>query len=172
VVWFFLRSRSRLINRRGRVAVDFGLGKATTRKHIRSDLRPRSNAIQGKKRRLTRRAKALRRVWRRCSLLTDPCGYARRSRLASHHELLLRGLLLFMRRLLGQEFIRGACQDPRQYHEAATQAKALLLRHRKHRRKTSLYLADDRIAECRFQNIPGPVAKDHKAARNASRYSI
>jgi len=51
-------------------------------------------------------------------------------------------------------------------------AKALLLRHRKHRRKTSLYLADDRIAECKFQNIPGPLAKDHKAARNASRYSI
>src|SRR5713101_2237251 len=50
--------------------------------------------------------------------------------------------------------------------------KALLLRHRKHRRKTSLYLADDRIAECKFQNIPGPVAKDHKAAGNASHYSI
>ncbi len=29
----------------------FGLGKASTRKHIRSDLRPRSNATQGKKRR-------------------------------------------------------------------------------------------------------------------------
>jgi hypothetical protein len=29
----------------------FGLGKASTRKHIRSDLRPRSNAIKGKKRR-------------------------------------------------------------------------------------------------------------------------
>jgi len=42
------------------------------------------------------RAKALPGVWRRCSFLTDPCGYARRSRLASHHELLLRGLLLFM----------------------------------------------------------------------------
>src|SRR5438552_7471805 len=29
----------------------FGLGKASTRKHIRSDLRARSNATQGKKRR-------------------------------------------------------------------------------------------------------------------------
>ena len=48
----------------------------------------------------TRRARALRGVWRCCSFLTDPCGYARRSRLASHHELLLRGLLLFMRWLL------------------------------------------------------------------------
>src|ERR1700756_5120804 len=55
---------------------------------------------------------------------------------------------------------------------ATHQAKALLLQRHKHRRKTSLYLADDRIAECKFQNIPGPVAKDHKAARNASRYSI
>src|SRR5439155_26949041 len=48
----------------------------------------------------TRRARALRGVWRRCSLLTDRCGYARHSRLASRHELLLRGLLLFMRWLL------------------------------------------------------------------------
>src|SRR4029077_9035963 len=122
---------------------------------------------------VTRRAKALRRVWRRCSLLTDPCGYARRSRLASHHELLLRGLLLFMRRLLGQEFIRGAGQDLRQCHELRLQrAKVLLLQRRKHRRKTSLYLADDKTAECKFQNIPGPVAKDRKAEGNASRYSI
>src|SRR5205807_8271200 len=67
--------------------------------------------------------------------------------------------------MFGQGVIRSA--------SAATQrAKALLLRHRKHRRKTSLYLADDRIAECKFQNIPEPLAKDHKAARNASRYSI
>jgi hypothetical protein len=51
-------------------------------------------------------------------------------------------------------------------------AKELLLRHRKHRRKTSLYLADGRIAECKSQNIPGPVEQDRKAEGNASRYSI
>jgi hypothetical protein len=36
------------------------------------------------------RTRAFRGVWPRCSFLSDPCGYARHSRLASHHELLLR----------------------------------------------------------------------------------
>ena len=36
------------------------------------------------------RTRAFRAVWPRCSLLSDPCGYACHSRLASHHELLLR----------------------------------------------------------------------------------
>jgi hypothetical protein len=31
--------------------------------------------------------------WRRCSLLTDPCGYARRSRLASRQN---PGVILFI----------------------------------------------------------------------------
>ena len=57
-----------------------------------TQLKPKSGA--------TRRARALWDVWRRCSLLTDPCGYARRSRLAIRPKLLLRGQLLFMRWLL------------------------------------------------------------------------
>jgi hypothetical protein len=36
------------------------------------------------------RTRAFRGVRPRCSLLSGPCGYARHSRLASHHELLLR----------------------------------------------------------------------------------
>src|SRR5439155_26894285 len=60
----------------------------------------------------TRRARALRGVWRRCSLLTDRCGYARRSRLASRHELLLRGLLLFMRWLLEIRMIIERNENP------------------------------------------------------------
>jgi hypothetical protein len=49
-----------------------------------------------------RRTRALRDVWPRCSLLIPQLrdGYARHSRLASHHELLWRGLLLFRRSLL------------------------------------------------------------------------
>ena len=45
-------------------------------------LRARTPAIQ--------RTRVFRGVWPRCSFLSDPCGYARHSRLASHHELLLR----------------------------------------------------------------------------------
>jgi hypothetical protein len=81
------------------------------------------------------------------------------------------GLVLL--EVLGQEFIRGARQDLRQCHELRPQqAKVLFLRRRKHRRKTSLYLADDKTAECKSQNTPGPVARDHKAEGNASGYSI
>src|SRR6266478_6079161 len=76
----------------------FGLGKASTRKHIRSDLRPRSNATQVKKRRhpqgksTSRRLAALLAPYpaaagRVCASLA-PCQPPR---------LLLRGLLLFMR---------------------------------------------------------------------------
>jgi hypothetical protein len=81
------------------------------------------------------------------------------------------GLVLL--EMLGQEFIRGACQDLRQCPELRPQrAKVLLLQRRKHRRKTSLYLADDKTPECKSQNTPGPVAKDRKAEGNASRYFI
>src|ERR1700720_755460 len=51
-------------------------------------------------------------------------------------------------------------------------AKALLLQRHKHRRRTSLCSADDKTAECKSQNTPGPVAKDRKAEGNASHYSI
>src|ERR1700732_1529242 len=77
----------------------FGLGKASTRKHIRP-ICDRGATQPKTKSDATHRARALRGVWRRCPLLTDPCGYARHSRLASHHKLLLRGPLLFMRCLL------------------------------------------------------------------------
>jgi hypothetical protein len=44
----------------------FGFGKASTRKHIRSDLRPRSNATKGKKR---RHPKGKSTSWRLAALL-------------------------------------------------------------------------------------------------------
>src|SRR6476619_3478329 len=48
-----------------------------------------------------RRARALWGVWRRCSLLTDRCGYARRSRLAIRPKALSRGVHGYFNRLLG-----------------------------------------------------------------------
>ena len=93
-------TRSHLINKRSRVAVDFWLGQGVAEEAYpqRSATEEQRNSRQ--KSGAIRRTRALRRVWRRCSLLTNPCGCARHSRLASHPELLLRGLLLFMRWLL------------------------------------------------------------------------
>src|SRR4029077_16918275 len=77
-----------------------------------------------------------------------------------------------LRKKVGGRFQKPANDFLRGANSPFTSAKALLLQRRKHRRRTSLYLADDKTAECKSQNTPGPVAKDHKAARNASRYSI
>ena len=44
-------ARSHLLNRVGRVVIDFEFGQGARRKHIRMDLRPRSNAGQAEKRR-------------------------------------------------------------------------------------------------------------------------
>src|SRR4029077_7895624 len=80
----------------------FGFGKAPTRKHIRPAVagRPRSNATKAKKPRQPVGQKHFAASGGvACSLQTQE-GYARRSRLASHHKLLLRGPLLFARWLL------------------------------------------------------------------------
>jgi len=68
----------------------FGLGKASTKKHIRSDLRSRSNATKGKKRRHPAGQEHFAASGRVARFLQTHEGYARHSRLASHHELLLR----------------------------------------------------------------------------------
>src|SRR5205823_12069729 len=86
----------------------FGLGKASARKYIRSDLRPRSNATQGKKRRhpqgkiTSRRLAALLAPYRPIRVCASLAWIRLRSpqALASHHKLLLRGLFLFVRWLL------------------------------------------------------------------------
>src|SRR5687768_8006633 len=54
----------------------------------------------GQKSEATLRARALWAVWRRCSLLTDRCGYARRSRLAIQPKALSRGAHGYFNRLL------------------------------------------------------------------------
>src|SRR2546422_5683151 len=82
----------------------FGFGKATTREHIRSDLRPRSNATKGKKRRrpsgksTSRRLAALLAPYRPMAgmLVSRVDSTSLTTSLASHHKLLLRGLLLFI----------------------------------------------------------------------------
>src|SRR5688500_14820406 len=57
----------------------------------------------------TLRARALWAVWRRCSLLTDRCEYARRSRLAIQPKALSRGAHGYFNRLLriGNGWRRG-----------------------------------------------------------------
>src|SRR5687767_2817791 len=56
----------------------------------------------GQKSEATLRARALWAVWRRCSLLTDRCGYARRSRLAIQPKALSRGAHGYFNRLLSR----------------------------------------------------------------------
>jgi hypothetical protein len=59
------------------------------------------------------------------------------------------------------EVLSGAINELR-----PRRAKALLLRHRRHRRKTSLCSVDDKTAGCRFRNIPGLAALRRLPSRN------
>ena len=98
--FWFAMLRSHLTNRgRSRGWSIFGVGEARGGS-ISAAICDRGATRPKSKSGAIRRTRAFRGVWRRCSLLTDPYGYGRHSRLASHHQLLLRGLLLFMRWLL------------------------------------------------------------------------
>jgi len=99
--YFVVEARSNLINGRVRVAVDFLAWVRRRRESISAAICDRGATQPKSISDAIRRTRALCGVWQRCSLLTDPCRYAHRSFLASHHKLLLRGLLLFMRCLLG-----------------------------------------------------------------------
>ena len=98
--YFVVEARSNLINGRVRVAVDFLAWVRRRRESISAAICDRGATQPKSISDAIRRTRALCGVWQRCSLLTDPCRYAHRSFLASHHKLLLRGLLLFMRWLL------------------------------------------------------------------------